>query len=554
MLALLAMMLISETLSGQAASAATSLTAKVQPAYNLVYEAHDGELHDQQHIYVANFDGSNPRMVSGPAVAFATEPLWSPDGKRIVFLAGAVDGHWAIPTQVYVVNADGSLLHLIQRDPKGIGYSPGALSPDGLHLLTGLNSGERDIVDLQGNVLFRKTDTLNQNSSGIYGESWSPDGKRLVIVSSQDLDIVDLKGNVVFHTSRSSDRNKNGTVVWSPDGLSIAYWTNSTLSLMNADGSNLHQLTNTDTSADDVIWPLWSPDSKQIAFMQGQKHSQQIYFINIDGSGKRPLVPDGTGNFGPAWSPDGSQIAYSDKVDVHVINADGTHDRPLHTRFGGGGAQWSPDGQYLLYQFLTNDQAHFNPAFAAHLINTDGTNDHVVADWSINASWQPASPTLVGGADEVPPTTSTTTPTLPSTSTPVPTNALLLTALPTERADCGISAHDMITLGNTELIWNLHNEDASSKVTLIAITLDWGPVKRGIVWQSIGINEDSIWIGNQASPPATVRSPWMEVPTWLAVPDLGPGSGMSVVVNFTKLDLTPGQTYTATATFDNGCS
>jgi hypothetical protein len=54
----------------------------------------------------------------------------------------------------------------------------------------------------------------------------------------------------------------------------------------------------------------WSPDSRVIAF---SAYMQGIYLINVDGSGKRLIVPDvpGARAGGPVWSPDGTQIAYT---------------------------------------------------------------------------------------------------------------------------------------------------------------------------------------------------------------------------------------------------
>jgi hypothetical protein len=53
----------------------------------------------------------------------------------------------------------------------------------------------------------------------------------------------------------------------------------------------------------------WSPDGRVIAF---SVYMEGIYLINVDGSGKRlivPDVPDARAGY-PVWSPDGTKIAY----------------------------------------------------------------------------------------------------------------------------------------------------------------------------------------------------------------------------------------------------
>ena len=50
---------------------------------------------------------------------------------------------------------------------------------------------------------------------------------------------------------------------------------------MNADGTNLTQLTN-NTSRD--IPPSWSPDGKRVAFVSDRDGNDEIYVMNADGT------------------------------------------------------------------------------------------------------------------------------------------------------------------------------------------------------------------------------------------------------------------------------
>jgi TolB protein len=83
--------------------------------------------------------------------------------------------------------------------------------------------------------------------------------------------------------------------------------------------------------------PAWSPDGTRLAFRRGH----QIYVMNADGTGLRPVVQ----GMNPAWSPDGSMLAYDTGVGVFVLDLDGTGDQ----RFVAAGTEpaWSPDGSML---------------------------------------------------------------------------------------------------------------------------------------------------------------------------------------------------------------
>jgi len=86
-------------------------------------------------------------------------------------------------------------------------------------------------------------------------------------------------------------------------------------------------------------YPVWSPDGTRIAFMHRQHDHWEIYVMNADGGGRRPLTssspfserrPD---NVSPAWSPDGELIVFlSDRGgrwEFYVMNADGSNQRKI---------------------------------------------------------------------------------------------------------------------------------------------------------------------------------------------------------------------------------
>jgi TolB protein len=184
-------------------------------------------------LIVTDGNGRHPRTLvwRGPWRGDPKAPVWSPDGKRIVFLGtymnSKTNGSGCECRSLYVVNADGSGLHRILAP----GLRPGGRpdwSPGGSTILFRTHPG-RDPSGIGANLY-----TIHPDGSGLHqlthlpayarvlDGSYSPDGKA-----------------IVFETS---DGAVGGQL---PDVF-----------VMNADGTNMHPITQTrnfETAAD------WGP-------------------------------------------------------------------------------------------------------------------------------------------------------------------------------------------------------------------------------------------------------------------------------------------------------
>jgi Tol biopolymer transport system component len=73
--------------------------------------------------------------------------------------------------------------------------------------------------------------------------------------------------------------------------------------LMNADGSNLHQL----SLGEDVLSPSFSPDSQWITFMgyphPGDPEGCEISIARTDGNQLKRLTNNGYCDYQPRWGP-----------------------------------------------------------------------------------------------------------------------------------------------------------------------------------------------------------------------------------------------------------
>jgi TolB protein len=140
----------------------------------------------------------------------------------------------------------------------------------------------------------------------------------------------------------------------------------SAVTSMNLDGSQRRVIYQAPPYAADLLFPMVSPDGKQIVFewfnspFSTPADQEAIYVINTDGSGLRRLTPlaenDGDN---PDWSPNGRWIVFHSHVDdpsrqaqIFLIHPDGTGRRKLtHFRSGTlvGESSFSPDGKSIVF-------------------------------------------------------------------------------------------------------------------------------------------------------------------------------------------------------------
>jgi TolB protein len=109
----------------------------------------------------------------------------------------------------------------------------------------------------------------------------------------------------------------------SPKGDRIAFWLTSDIYLLDVATGGVTNLTN---SADAEDEPAYSPSGKQIAFTRNGADGG-IFIMNDDGT-QVTRVTMNSSDRGPRWSPDGKRIAfYSDRdgsEDIYVVNVNGT--------------------------------------------------------------------------------------------------------------------------------------------------------------------------------------------------------------------------------------
>jgi TolB protein len=258
--------------AGLAVAAAVALAGcggSAKPRPDLIFVSTKSGVYD---LYEMNADGSDQRrLTSGSTksaketqeLAYARDPAWSRDGRRIAF-----DGTHDAPSAIFVMDADGKNAHQISTSP--FGDRQPTWSADG-----------KRIAFIRG------------KAGALYVESSSGSGAR----------------RLTFTTAAESDPS------WSPDGKWIAFvrvtlnTPTRELWLIHPDGTGAKELTALGAS---VGGPAWSPDSRRLAFSSDVTTGTfAIYTVSVKG-GKAPLVSGSSADsVSPSWSPDGKKIAFS---------------------------------------------------------------------------------------------------------------------------------------------------------------------------------------------------------------------------------------------------
>ena len=193
----------------------------------------------------------------------------------------------------------------------------------------------------------------------------SPTGARALFEAWGEIFTVPTdKGDIrnITHSPAVEDRDPS----WSPDGTSIAYFSDESgeydLAIRDQNGMGAARHISLGNPPSFFYTPVWSPDSKKIAYSDKRL---QLWYVDLDSPAPKLVDTDYFGGFGPTqlsqtWSPDNKWIAYAKQlpsgqhaVFVYSLEqgkafqiTDGMSDATFPT--------WDKNGKYLYFAASTN--------------------------------------------------------------------------------------------------------------------------------------------------------------------------------------------------------
>lgn len=213
----------------------------------------------------ADLAGGGVYVVGGGQVRLlrrdAAEPAWSPDGRRLAYVAAGSGG----ASDLFVIDQDGTHAGRITWSADVDETSP----------------------------------------------SWSPDGKRLVVERSGT--IVTVRADGTGERVLASGWEP----AWSPGGRLIAFSNGADLYVVPVGKGRPRRLTS--TPAPDSA-PAWAPDGRRLAFISEESGAADLHVIDLRSGQVKRLIQDAAVDASPVFTADGRNVIFvSDRTGVETL-------------------------------------------------------------------------------------------------------------------------------------------------------------------------------------------------------------------------------------------
>lgn len=228
---------------------------------------------------------------------------------------------------------------------------------------TDLNHHDNQILILNTRKL-EKTILQKTDGGTLFGLDWSPDGKRILFMSTSGF--IGEKGKTFTMSASGDDKEvlieEAIDATWSPDGKTVAFFSFGREIGTNLREINLH-LMNLINSEDVVVLTLesdnslglsWSPDGEKLVFALGSLKSSNLFVLDIATREIIQITKNGSGD-SPVWSPHGDAIAYhkysKDGLvsSLSLIRPDGSCEVEIPDLDRVTSPTWLPDGKTLAF-------------------------------------------------------------------------------------------------------------------------------------------------------------------------------------------------------------
>ncbi len=295
-------------------SASVTFRVSPRPTFDLVYTRWTGTASAE--LFVLGLGGDAMAPVRLNAGSVSRDPSPSPDGTQVVFAVSQTHPTTGQPqNDLYIVNRNGLNMRHLTRMP-GLEDEP-VWSPDGRKILfhatdEGTQRSDLWTVNVDGTGLTNLTAAIGATMTDKRSPAWSFDGARIAFVGAvggqHKIWIMNADGSNPMRITHDSGFDSSPS--WSPTGDRIAF------SRYNAAQPTFGEDIMIVPVATGVVQrlprsgdqrqPAWSPDGHYIAVTgsaQSGHDPQHIYTMRPDGTGfrLRTVNPAWGGGMNPSW-------------------------------------------------------------------------------------------------------------------------------------------------------------------------------------------------------------------------------------------------------------
>ncbi|HUQ87938.1 MAG TPA: hypothetical protein VM096_10290 [Vicinamibacterales bacterium] len=253
------------------------------------------EKRDVKEVYVADYDGANPRRITINR-ALNVFPNWSPDGRSIAYTSYRTGVPDILISNIYAGTME------VPTKGTGQNWLP-VFSPDGSKIaFTSSRDGNPElyVMNRDGSDLRRLTNNPEIDST----PTWSPNGNQIAFTSGRtgtpQIYVVGADGAGLRRISQESYADRP---TWSPAPYNeIAFSARSgpgfDIKVLSIGTGETRQITFGEGTNES---PAWSPNGRHLAFMSTRAGKSQIFTVDRDGRNIRQITRDGN-NQTPNWS------------------------------------------------------------------------------------------------------------------------------------------------------------------------------------------------------------------------------------------------------------